>query len=107
MSHDLDEPGLERRGWIRSKPVKTMFRAPEYADLETIAEGWGVPVATAVWAIVVGELARWRREEPNYGDAGLAIAAAATVLRLRSLGAAEEAVTGNLPDDGFGRDEAE
>jgi hypothetical protein len=63
--------------------VKTMFRPPEYADLETIAEGWGVPIATAVWAIVVSELARWRSMPPEYGKQGIAIAAATTVLRLR------------------------
>jgi len=50
-------------------------------DLETIAEGWGVPVATAVWAIVVEQLARWRRQAPDLGPHGLAIAAAATVLQ--------------------------
>ncbi len=35
-----------------------MFRPPEANDLETIAEGWGVPVATAVWAIVAEQLTR-------------------------------------------------
>ena len=64
-----------------------MFCPPEYADLETIAEGWGVPVSTATWAIVIGELARWRRQAPEYGKNGIAIASAITVLRLKSLGA--------------------
>ena len=79
MSDELNEHLPERRVWIRSRPVKTMFRPPEHEDLRTIAEAWGVPVATAVWAIVAGELARWRREAPNYGEAGLAIAAAMSV----------------------------
>ena len=58
-----------------------MFRPPEYADLEAIAEGWSVPVATATWAIVADQLARWRRQAPELGKHGLAIAAATTVLR--------------------------
>ena len=57
------------------------FRPPEHADLETIAMAWGVPVATALWAIVVGELARYRRQAPELGEHGLAIAAASRVLR--------------------------
>jgi len=43
--------------WVRSVPIKAMFPPPEADDLDTIAEGWGVPVATAVWAIVVEPLA--------------------------------------------------
>ncbi len=62
-----------------------MFCEPEYADLETIAEGWGVPVSTALWAIVVSELAKWRGQAPELGKRGIAIAAAITVLRLKSL----------------------
>ena len=68
-----------------------MFRPPESADLAVIARDWGVPVATAVWAIVVDQLARWRREAPEYGEAGLAIAAANSVLRLRDQMASEAA----------------
>ena len=69
------------RDWVRSVPIKAMFRPPEADDLDTIAKGWGVPVATAVWAIVVEQLARWRRQAPELGPQGLAIAAAATVLQ--------------------------
>jgi hypothetical protein len=76
----LDVPD---RDWVRSVPVKAMFRPPEADDLDTIAEGWGVPVATAVWAIVVEQLARWRRQAPDLGPHGLAIAAATTVLQMR------------------------
>ena len=79
--------------------MKILLRPPEYADLRTIAEAWGVPVATAVWAIVAGELARWRREAPNYGEAGLAIAAATTVLRLRGEKAASGAAGDKRPCD--------
>ena len=69
------------RPWVRSVPVKSMFRPAEHADIEVIAEAWGVPVATAVWAIVADQLARWRRRAPELGKHGLAIAAASTVLR--------------------------
>jgi hypothetical protein len=72
------------RDWVRSVPIKAMFRPPEADDLDTIAEGWGVPVATAVWAIVVEQLARWRRQAPELGPQGLAIAAAAAVLQMQT-----------------------
>ncbi len=81
---DRDHPRHPRpweRPWVRSVPIKSMYRPPEYEDLEAIAEGWGVPVATAVWAIVADQLARWRRQAPELGKHGLAIAAATTVLR--------------------------
>ena len=60
-------PGPDRpfRPWIRTRPVRTMFRPGEYADLVTISEAWGVPVATAVWAIVHDQLSRWRRRAPG------------------------------------------
>jgi hypothetical protein len=70
------------RDWVRSVPIKAMFRPPEADDLETIAEGWGVPVATAAWAIIAEQLARWRRQAPDLGPHGLAIAAATTVLQM-------------------------
>lgn len=35
-----------------------MFRPHEAAELAEIAEVWGAPVATALWAIVVDPLAR-------------------------------------------------
>ncbi len=40
-------------------------------------------MATATWAIVADQLARWRRQAPELGKHGLAIAAAVTVLRLK------------------------
>ncbi len=80
--------GLRRRGrgtadplWVRSYPVKAMFRPGEYDDLVHISEGWGVPVGTAMWAIVHDQLARWRRQAPQLGEHGLAIAGALAVLR--------------------------
>ena len=81
---DQDHPRHHRpweRPGVRSVPVKSMFRPAEHADIEAIAKGWGVPVATAVWAIVADQLARWRRRAPELGKHGLAIAAAMTVLR--------------------------
>lgn len=75
-------PRVPDRDWVRSVPVKAMFRPFEADDLETIAEGWGVPVATAAWAIIAEQLARWRRQAPELGPHGLAIASAITVLRM-------------------------
>ena len=81
MSTDIQRLRVEERGWVRCRPAKVLFRPPEHDDLQVIAEGWGVPVATAVWAIVVEQLAKYRRQAPELGKHGLAIAAAARVLR--------------------------
>ena len=67
--------------WIRSRSVRTMFRPGELRDLQTIAKGWGVPVATVVWVIVHDQLARWRKKAPELGPHGLAIAAGLAVTR--------------------------
>ena len=87
MNDDMENRSIRLdvtdRDWVRSVPIKAMFRPPEADDLETIAEGWGVPVATAAWAIIAEQLARWRRQAPDLGPHGLAIAAATTVLQMR------------------------
>ena len=53
-----------------------MFRPGEVRDLQRIAAGWGVPLATVVWVIVHDQLARWRKKAPELGPHGLAITAA-------------------------------
>jgi len=82
-------PSVPDRDWVRSVPVKAMFRPFEADDLDTIAEGWGVPVATAAWAIIAEQLARWRRQAPELGPHGLAIASAITVLRMEDANVGE------------------
>ena len=74
-------PDGPTRPWLRSKPVRTMFRPGELRELQAISNGWGVPVATAVWAIVADQLARWQTRAPELGKHGLAIAAGLTVTR--------------------------
>ncbi len=69
------------RPWVRSRPVRTMFRPREYRELQAISKGWGVPVATAVWAIVHDQLSRWQKRPPELGRHGLAIAAGLAVTR--------------------------
>jgi hypothetical protein len=76
-------PPVEDRYWVRSRGVRVMFRPGEYDDLCQIAEGWGVPLATAIWGIVGDQLARIRKRAPELGEHGLAIAAASVVLRQR------------------------
>lgn len=71
------------RPWVRTRPIRTMFRPQEYANLRAIAEGWRVPLATAVWAIVSDQLSRYRKRAGDLGPDGLAIAAALVVLRQR------------------------
>lgn len=74
---------IEDRYWVRSRGVRVMFRPDQHSDLCDIAEQWGVPVATAIWGIVSDQLARFRKQAPNLGEHGLAIAAASVVLRQR------------------------
>ncbi len=74
---------VEERDWVRSKPIRAMFRPPEFADLQAIAQAWNVPVATVVWAVVHDQLATWQKRAPEFGESGLAIAAAVAVLRLK------------------------
>jgi hypothetical protein len=65
----------------RSEPVRLMLRPGEKADLEVVAEAWGVPVGTAGWAILSEVIAGWRGQYPELGAHGVAIAAASHALR--------------------------
>jgi len=76
-------PPIEDRYRVRSRGVRVMFRPGEHADLCEIAEQWDVPVATAIWAIISDQLARYWKRVPDLGEHGLAIAAASVVLRQR------------------------
>ncbi len=73
----------ERRDWLRSEGLRVSFRPTEIADLCAIAQAWNVPVATVVWAVVHDQLSRWQKRAPEFGEYGLAIAAAVAVLRLK------------------------
>ena len=64
----------------RTETVRVSLRPSEYDDLATIAAGWDVRLATAAWAILSTELARARREAPDLGGYGVAIAAGLRVL---------------------------
>ena len=74
----------EERDWVRSKGIRTTFRPGEYQDLRAIAAAWGVPVATALWAIVHERLAKWRKKPVELGEHGLAITAGLAVTRRTS-----------------------
>ena len=76
-----DRPVRPIKPWVRSRPVRTMFRPEDIEDLLEISGVWGIPVATVVWTIVVDQLARWRRQAPNLGQHGLAIAGGLAVTR--------------------------
>ncbi len=69
-----------RREWVRSEGLRISFRPGEISDLRAIADAWGVPVATATWAIVHDQLSRWRRRSSELGPIGLQIAAGDAVL---------------------------
>lgn len=74
---------IEDRFWVRSRGIRVMFRPDEYDALCQLAEQWHVPVATVTWVIVSEQLSRFRKQAPNLGEHGLAIAAASVVLRQR------------------------
>jgi len=69
----------------RSHRVKCQLRAGEFADLRHIAEGWGVPVGTAAYAILSGFLGELR-DRPGAALAlspdTLAVRASARILQL-------------------------
>ena len=71
------------REWIRSEAVRVTLRPSELEDLQNLADQWGVPVATAVWAIVHERLAHFRAQAPQLGKTGQAIAAGLAVLGRR------------------------
>ncbi len=64
----------------RSELIRSSYRPGEYADLAAIAEDWGVPIGTAVWAIVSERLCEWRAVEPQLGRVGIRRAAVAYAL---------------------------
>jgi len=65
--------------------VRIRLRPCDREDLALVAEAWGVPMATAAWAIVAAELGRARRSR-----LGLPAALAERVARA-ALGAEREA----------------
>ena len=70
----------------RSVEIRVSIRPGEAADLRKIADGWGVPPATAAWAILHEALRRARRRAPELGPAGLAIAAGVALLGREAAG---------------------
>ncbi len=70
----------------RTESVRLMLRAGEAADLAAVAEAWGVPVATVVWAIVHERIAKARREPVELGEYGIAITVGLQVTRRASKG---------------------
>jgi hypothetical protein len=68
-------------GLRRSHTLRVSFAAHDAEDIREIAAAWGVAPGLAIWAIVMDQLARWRKVEPRYGKHGLAIAGALQVLR--------------------------
>ena len=64
---------------VRSEPVRLTLRPGEYDDLVAIADGWGVPIGTAGWAIVADYLAKLRGVRADLADVGIAIAAAQAI----------------------------
>ena len=66
---------------LRSESVRTMLRPGEKADLDVVAEAWGVPPGTAAWVILSEVIAGWRGQRPDLGAHGVAIAAASHALQ--------------------------
>jgi hypothetical protein len=54
----------------------------ELADVHQLAEAWGCKASAAGWAILSERLAHYRRQAPQLGRHGLALAALAGTLRL-------------------------
>ena len=76
---------------VRNNGVRVHLQAGQYADLIAIAEGWGVPPATAAYAMVAQFLADCRGHHVHLGPLGLRIAASSIILKAQGLDAAEDA----------------
>lgn len=48
---------------LRSEAIRLMVTPGELADIDEIAVGWGVPRATAAWALMLTELQRARSRD--------------------------------------------
>ena len=75
----------------RTESVRMMLRPGQAADLALVAEGWGVPLGTAAYAIVAEKLAEWRGVHPQLGSVGVARAAASHALLAAGIPQAEPA----------------
>ena len=73
----------------RTIQVRSCLRPGEAADLEAVAEGWGVPIGTAAWAIIAERLAEWRAVSPDLGRVGVVRAAASAALLASGIPAPE------------------
>ena len=69
---------------VRTVAIQIRVTADERADLLTIAEGWGIPLATAAYVMIAVYLAECRQGTVNLGHVGVKIAA--TSRRLAALG---------------------
>lgn len=77
-------PFSDRPDWVRRHPIRPLFRDGEAADLSQLAEDWGVPRSTIVWAVVSDWLARARRLRASYpSDVRGALGKAAAIELLR------------------------
>ncbi len=56
--------------------MRVMLRPGEWDDLAAIADGWGVPLAAAGWAIVADFLGKLRGSRADLAEVGIALAAA-------------------------------
>ncbi len=70
---------------IRSHGTRVYLQAGQHADLLTIADGWGVPPATAAYAMVATFLSGCRQRSLDLGPAGLKIAASSRILAAQGI----------------------
>ena len=75
---------------IRSEGVRVYLQKGQHADLLAIAEGWGVPPATAAYAMVATFLSGCQQRSLDPGPAGLKIAASARILAAQGIHAQTE-----------------
>ncbi len=69
----------------RSEPVRLLFTQGQAEDLKTIADAWGVGMATVCFAFVAKELAEIRKMQLNLGCLGIEFAATLRLLEAEAL----------------------
>ena len=79
---------------VRKHGVRVYLQEGEHADLLYIAEGWGVPPATAAYGMVATFLSGGRQRSLDLGPAGLKIAASSRILAAQGVHAQTESPQG-------------
>ena len=58
----------------RAFGARATFSRRDWDTVRAISRTWGISPSTVLWALVAGQLARFRREYPDLGETGVDLA---------------------------------